>query len=57
MRKQLYVSLGCRGIWEEAESAAEADGVSLSDFTASALREHLNRRKRRMRSAQNQEAE
>jgi hypothetical protein len=52
MRKQLYVSLGCREVWAEAESAAEADGVSLSDLTASALRDYLRNRRRKL-AAQN----
>lgn len=46
MRKQLYVSRGCREVWREAEKAAEQDGISLSNLTASALRDYLNRRRR-----------
>jgi hypothetical protein len=47
MRKQLYVSVGSREVWQEAQEAADADHVSLSDFTALALRDYLSRRRKR----------
>jgi hypothetical protein len=50
MRKQLYVSRGCREVWREATEAAHVDDVSLSDFVAEALREKLARRARRAKS-------
>lgn len=45
MRKQLYVSVGSREVWREAQEAAKADQVSLSDFTALALRDYLKKRR------------
>jgi hypothetical protein len=47
MRKQLYVSIGSRQVWREAQEAADADHCSLSDLTAAALRDYLDRRAKR----------
>lgn len=52
MRKQLYVSRESRGVWDEAQKAADADGVSLSDLTACALRDYLDRREQRQQPAE-----
>jgi len=47
-RRQIYVSRRSREVWQEAEAAAKADDVSVSDFVASALHEYLAARKRRI---------
>jgi hypothetical protein len=46
MRKQIYIARWSRGVWREAQSVAEAEDLSMSDFVALALREELEKRHR-----------
>jgi hypothetical protein len=47
-RINLYSAPGTHQTWSEARKAARADRVSLSAFTAAALREFLTNRTRRL---------
>lgn len=44
-------------VWKEAHRAAVDDNVSISDLTTSALRDYLEKRRRRVAAARNREAE
>ena len=47
-RKQLYIARGYRAVWEEAEKVAADNKVALSALVSEALREHLERRRKRL---------